>query len=122
MTNRGVGAHGEEIAARYLQQQGCTILARNWRGHRLGEVDIVAQDGDCLVFVEVKTRRSRNYGLPEEAVTAAKQKRLLTLAQLYLAEELGTQDVFWRIDVIAIELSRGGKLRRLEHFRDAVEL
>jgi len=122
VTNRGVGARGEEIAARYLQQQGCTILARNWRGHRLGEVDIVVQDGDCLVFVEVKTRRSRSYGLPEEAVTVAKQARLLTLAQLYLAEEWGTQDVFWRIDVIAIELSRGGKLRRLEHFRNAVEL
>jgi len=70
----------------------------------------------------VKTRRSRNYGLPEEAVTVAKQARLLTLAQLYLAEELETQDVFWRIDVIAIELSRGGKLRRLEHFRNAVAL
>jgi len=118
---KGLGARGESLAATYLQQQGYVILARNWRASRLGEIDIVAREEDCLVLVEVKTRRSRDYGLPEESVTPAKQARLLSLAQAYLAEEVGDQDVNWRIDVVAVEISPRGKVQRMELFRNAVQ-
>lgn len=118
---RGLGARGETLAADYLKQQGYTILARNWRWPQLGEMDIVAQDGDCLAFVEVKTRRTHRFGSPEEAITRDKQARLIDLAHAYLAEVVGTQDVHWRIDAVAIEISPRGRVQRLELFRNAVE-
>jgi len=119
---KGLGARGESLAAEYLQEQGYTVLARNWRLSRLGEIDIVAREGGCLVFVEVKTRRNRTYGLPEESLTRTKQVRLLSLAQEYLATEVGSQDVAWRIDVVAIEISSRGNVQRLDLFRNAVEM
>jgi len=79
------------------------------------------ETGDCLAFVEVKTRRTRRFGSPEEAITLDKQARLIALAQAYLAEEVGTQDVSWRIDAVAVEISPRGRVQRLELFRNAVE-
>ncbi len=80
------GAAGEVLAARYLRDHGYRILASNYRC-RLGEVDIIAQDGPYIAFVEVKTRRSDGMYAPKEAVTAAKQKRLIRTAALYLMNE-----------------------------------
>jgi len=74
------GAWGEQYAAQYLQEQGYEIVEQNYRYGRVGEIDIVARDGDTWVFVEVKTRRSHRFGLPEEAVTLAKQTQLRKLA------------------------------------------
>ena len=83
-TTSALGAHGERIAAAYLTDRGFSVLDRNWRC-RDGELDIVARDGDALVFCEVKTRRGLGYGHPVEAVTVTKQRRLRTLAQRWLA-------------------------------------
>ena len=83
-TTSDLGAHGERIAAAYLTDSGLRVLDRNWRC-RDGELDIVARDGDALVFCEVKTRRAVGFGHPVEAVGHAKQRRLRTLAQRWLA-------------------------------------
>ena len=79
-----LGSLGESIAVTYLTDAGLCVLDRNWRC-REGELDVVARDGDALVFCEVKTRRGVGFGHPVEAVTHVKQRRLRTLAQRWLA-------------------------------------
>ncbi len=83
-TTSDLGAHGERIAAAYLTDRGLRVLDRNWRC-RDGELDIVAREGQALVFCEVKTRRAVGFGHPVEAVGRVKQRRLRTLAQRWLA-------------------------------------
>jgi putative endonuclease len=82
---RQVGANGEEAVAAWYRAAGYTVLDRNWRV-REGELDVVAANGEYLVFCEVKTRRGDRYGLPVEAVTARKQQRLHHLAMLWLGQ------------------------------------
>jgi putative endonuclease len=95
-----LGRHGEEIAAAYLQSLGMLVLARNWRCP-LGEIDVVALDGDCLVVCEVKTRRSLAAGSPLEAITPAKLGRLRRLTSLWLAgQDQRFDDI--RIDVVGV--------------------
>lgn len=114
---RQLGRWGESIAAQHLADKGYQIVRRNWRC-RQGEIDLVAQAGDTLVFVEVKTRRGRKMGTPEEGLTPHKSQQLLALGQIYVAtEEL---DVDWRIDLVAVELDKSGKLLRCEHIPNAV--
>jgi len=114
---RGLGAFGERVAAAHLEAKGYRIRARNFRC-REGEIDIVAEDGDCLVFVEVRTRRGDAFGSPAESVTAAKERRLLTVAKAYLQQH---NDVppNQRIDVVAVELSRG-RLLAVQHIEGAI--
>lgn len=113
-----LGSWGESVAATYLEAHGYTIVTRNWRCAR-GEIDLVARTGDELVFVEVKTRRGRQMGTPEEGVTPRKARKLLELAQRYLlAHDL--DDVAWRVDLVAVELDGRGKLVRCEHVKEAV--
>jgi putative endonuclease len=114
---RDLGAFGERVAAAHLEAKGYRIRARNFRC-REGEIDIVAEDGETLVFVEVRTRRGNALGTPAESVTVAKQRRLLTVAKAYLqehADALPNQ----RIDVVAVELSRG-RLLAVQHIEGAV--
>jgi putative endonuclease len=113
-----LGAWGEQMAARHLEAKGYEIVARNWRCRR-GEIDLVAQAGAVVVFVEVKTRRGRALGLPEEGLTPHKSRRLVELAQLYLAQQ-NLEDVEWRLDLVAVELDSSGKLLRCEHIANAV--
>ncbi|MFH0990518.1 MAG: YraN family protein [bacterium] len=102
MNKRKKGSRGEEIAARYLQTRGYVILERNYRFER-GEIDIVAKDGETLVFVEVKTRSSDAYGEPEDAVDDRKQGQLRTVAEGYLFDhEIENQSC--RFDVVAITM------------------
>ena len=116
-SRKRLGAWGESVAAHHLEAEGYSIVERNWRCNQ-GEVDLIAQVGAELVFVEVKTRRGRDMGSPEEALTPTKQKKLMKLAQIYVAEH--DLDVDWRIDLIAVELDKGGKLLRCEHIPNAV--
>jgi len=99
------GKRGEEKAAEFLRSQGYKILEENyrWRG---GEIDIIARDGDYLVFVEVKARASLAFGTPEEAVTKAKRRKLVRTAQKYLLEHPTQLGV--RFDVVALS---GGEAR-----------
>ena len=110
-SRRSTGQRGEEIAAEHLRGLGYEILARNVRT-RYGEIDIVARDGDCLVFVEVKTRRSLALGAPEESVDGRKLAQVTALAEAYLAT-LAEQPANCRIDVVAVELGPGGNTRRV---------
>jgi len=115
---RRLGQWGEKVAALYLEAQGLLILERNWRC-RGGEIDLVARDGEAVVFVEVKTRRGRDFGAPEEALTPHKAEKLMQLGQQYIADR-ELDDVDWRIDLVAVELDGSGKLLRCDHIPNAV--
>ena len=112
-----LGAWGESVAAVRLQSKGFEIVERNWR-IKQGEIDIVARQGDDYIFVEVKTRRGRGMGSPEEALTQKKSGKLVDLALIYMAEI--ESDADWRIDLVAVELDDSGKLIRCEHIPNAV--
>jgi putative endonuclease len=112
-----LGRAGEELAARYLLANGYQILARNWRC-AAGELDLVAQHESCLVFVEVRTRRGRVFGSPEESITPKKQTRLIALAESYVASFDWAG--YWRIDAVAVEMDHRGRLIRLDHYQNAV--
>jgi putative endonuclease len=112
-----LGQLGENLAADHLERRGYVIRQRNYRCP-VGEMDMVAEEGDCLVFVEVRTRRGREYGTPEESITAAKRAKLVEVVQTYLQEHDWPGD--WRIDVVAVELTRGGVLERVTVIQNAV--
>jgi putative endonuclease len=117
-TTSDLGAHGERIAAAYLTDSGLRVLDRNWRC-RDGELDIVARDGDALVFCEVKTRRAVGFGHPVEAVGPGKQRRLRTLAQRWLAAHDEHAPVL-RFDVVGV-LVRGTAPAVVTHLRAAFQ-
>lgn len=104
-----LGRLGEDLAATHLERQGYTILIRNYR-KAFGEIDIIARDGAALVFIEVKTRRSENYGCPAQAVTPAKQRQICRVARDYLARH-HLFDSLIRFDVISIILTMDGTAR-----------
>jgi len=115
-----LGGAGERLAAGWLEARGYRVLARNWRCV-YGELDLIAEEADELVFVEVKTRRGVAHGVPEEAITARKRAHLIDAAQWYLVEhQRETQP--WRIDVIAIQLDGRGRLTDVRHYRSAIAL
>ncbi len=118
---KNLGDSAERVAALYLEQHGYSILARNVRT-RAGEIDLVAKDAHGLAFVEVKARRGAAYGRPEEAVTPRKQIQLVNLADAFLAEQPEFAGSPWRIDVVAVELDRAGKIVRVELFKYAVQV
>jgi len=109
-----VGAYGERVAVRHLEAGGMVVLDRNWRC-RDGEIDIIARDGDALVFCEVKTRSGSGFGSPAEAVVPAKARRLRKLALLWLADS-GVHPPELRFDVVAVSRSRRGAAS-VEHLR-----
>ena len=109
------GKSGEDLASRFLVKNGFTILARNYRFER-AEIDIIAEEGEDLVFIEVKTRRSNAYGTPEEAVTEEKQEQIRSAAEGYLVQH-DIDDRPCRFDVVAIELKEG--TTEIRHVRDA---
>jgi putative endonuclease len=115
-TTQTLGRAGEEIACAYLRRKKYKILARRFRLFR-GEIDIIAKDGETLVFVEVKARADDSHGRPEEAVTPGKQRQIRKIALGYVTQN-PPGNVDCRFDVIAI-LYREGNEYRLEHFKDA---
>jgi putative endonuclease len=114
--NRLLGDRGEREAALYLRRHGLRVLRRGYRTDH-GEIDLIALDGDVVVFVEVKARRQ---GTPAEAVTPEKQRRL-TLAGLHFLKKFGLLDQRSRFDVVAIVWPEDRSPPRIEHIRDAFE-
>ncbi len=109
-----LGRRGEELAARALTSRGYEIVERNWRCPA-GEVDVVARRDEAWYFFEVRTRRGREFGTPEESVTEAKLERMIDVALAYLSEhDLNAYDVDWRVSLVAIEMDRDGRVLRLE--------
>ncbi|MBX3049238.1 MAG: YraN family protein [Anaerolineales bacterium] len=115
---QALGRWGEQQAADYLAQRGYQILGRNLHG-AYGEIDLLARHQGTLVFIEVKTRTSARFGLPEEAITPAKQQHLIHSAEEYLQAhpELAGD---WRIDVVSI-LRQPGGAPQIQHFENAVQ-
>jgi len=109
------GKNGEELAVQYLEKQGYAIVERNYRV-RAGEIDIIARDGEFLVFVEVKTRRSNRFGSPFEAVDFRKQQQIIRVARMYLARH-GGENYAVRFDVAAVYFD--GEVPVVELLKDA---
>lgn len=119
--NSKIGRLGEDLASRFLAGQGYKVVDRNFRT-RFGEIDLIAQREDLsmstnneILFCEVKTRSSQQYGYPEQAVDANKIKHLLATAKLYL--KIKNISGFWRVDIISVELNNLGEAK-IEWFKD----
>jgi putative endonuclease len=112
-----LGQDGEELAAQHLIDAGMTVLDRNWRC-REGELDIVARDGDAVVFVEVKARSGTAFGEPAEAVGRVKARRIHVLACRWLAEHRPDGAPELRFDVVAV-VRRRGFAPEVRHLRGA---
>ena len=115
---QSLGRLGERLAADALEKRGYRILEQNFRC-RYGEIDLVAEDGQDLVFVEVKTRRGTLYGRPEEAITSHKARKLQEVAGYYL-DLHQLPDCAWRIDVVAVQFSPTGKLEEIRVYQHAI--
>jgi putative endonuclease len=116
---QGLGRTGERLAAEKLARRGYHILERNFRCP-YGEIDLIAEQQQELVFVEVKTRRGQAYGRPEEAVTIRKQRKIIQVALYYL--DLHTcSEREWRVDVVAVQMSVSGKLEEIRIYEHAFE-
>ncbi|MFM6963263.1 MAG: YraN family protein [Micrococcales bacterium] len=103
--NQNVGRYGEDRAADFLTRLGYSIIERNWRGPS-GEIDIIAKDGHCLVFAEVKTRTRLGFGHPFESITATKVRRMRALAaQWCQARSQGIAEV--RLDAVSVLVHQG---------------
>jgi putative endonuclease len=113
-----LGKSGEALAIRHLKKEGYRILAHNYR-NRLGEIDIIAQDGDTIVFVEVKSRRTGSFGHPKLAVNPAKQRQISKVALSYL-KQYRQLDTSARFDVVSI-LS-AGNAPNIEIIKNAFDL
>lgn len=112
MSNTDIGNKGENLACKFLQKNGYKILERNYR-IRGGEIDIVAKDGETLVFIEVKTRYSHDYGLPKESMTLWKIKALLKTARFYV------QKINWgwkeyRLDFVGVDFAQNPEKSEIE--------
>ena len=116
-TTRALGRCGEDIAEAFLRKRKFRIVERGYRFHR-GEIDFIAWDRQTLVFVEVKTRRGKSFGRPEESVTPAKQAQIRKVALGYLVR-WRLDDVPCRFDVVSVRVRGGDGCFRVDHFKDA---
>ena len=118
---RTFGDLGEKLSAKYLKEKGYKILDLNFQnasGRRLGEIDIVAKDGTCLVFAEVKTREMEKYSntLPEENITHAKLLRLEKIASAYMRLKK-MEDMDYRFDALSVWLDTAKKAAKIKHIK-----
>lgn len=117
MTTKEIGDFGEEMACSFLENQGIKVLKRNFHA-RCGEIDIIAKDDDTIVFAEVKTRLSKNYGTPSEFVDYKKQEKIIQTALYYL----GNDDTDMRFDVIEVMYKFSGDamvVTEINHIKSA---
>lgn len=104
--HRAEGAEGEALAVRFLKNQGYSIVEQNYRYRRKGEIDIIARDGEYLVFCEVKSRRDESFGPPEYAITPLKQRTIRRIAEAYVFVQ-GIREQACRFDVVTIRYHEG---------------
>jgi len=114
---QNIGQLGEDIAVKYLEKHGYKILDRNYR-KPWGEIDIVAQQSDELVFIEVKTQNQKFEWRPEENITFHKKHQLSRIVTTYLKSNKIPEDQNWRIDVLAITLDFKTKNAQIEHIQN----
>jgi putative endonuclease len=118
MKRRATGIIGEKLACEFLGKNGYDIVETNYRCPE-GEIDIIARQQETLVFIEVRTKTSRKFGVPEESITPIKAARLRTLAAQYGQSHQGLPEAR-RIDVVAIQMNRDGRASRIEIIENAV--
>jgi len=115
---RALGSEGEDLAVKFLKKNGYRILSRNYKTP-IGEIDIIAKDGNTTVFIEVKTRTNDFFGYPFEAVNKGKRQKLKNLALLYLKKQ--GKELPVRFDVLSITCAENGN-KKIEHIKDAFEV
>lgn len=108
-----IGKIGESIASEYLKSNNYKIIDHNFRAKQLGEIDIIAEENDYLVFIEVKTRRSYNFGTPQESINFTKQKKLKNLANFYIKQK-NIKNKNCRFDVVAIIVDKLNNLKKID--------
>jgi len=118
MRRRDTGILGEKLARDFLKKRGYRILETNYRCPQ-GEIDIIAKHKDTLAFIEVRTKKSLEFGSPEESITSAKKERMKAAATQYQQTHNNLPQL-WRIDVVAVELNQKDKLSRIELIENAV--
>lgn len=118
MKRRDVGILGEKLANDFLKKRGYHIWETNYRC-REGEIDIVARHKDSLIFIEVRTKKSLQFGRPEESITLSKMERLRMVAAHY-QQTHNNLPSSWRIDVVVVEIDQKGKPLRIELIENAV--
>jgi putative endonuclease len=116
---RSLGNFGERVAASHLESKGYAVLERNW-SVREGEIDLIASRGRDLVFVEVRSRRGRSMGLPEESITGRKATHVRAAAAAYMQQNPEAPPNA-RIDVVVLELDAKGRVLRVEQIENAIE-
>jgi len=115
---RALGSEGEDLAVKFLRKKGYRIISRNYKNY-IGEIDIIAKDGETVVFIEVKTRANDSFGFPFESVHRKKRQKLKNLALLYL-KKLG-EELPVRFDVLSITCAENGNME-IDHIQDAFEV
>lgn len=115
---RSIGTEGEQIAVGFLKANNYTILKTNYRVGRMGEIDIIADNEDCLCFIEVKTRSSYLFGTPAEAVTYMKQDKIRKIASVYLSCTDKT-DRKIRFDVVEVLINSSNKTESINLIKNA---
>lgn len=118
MDRKKIGNWGEQQACEYLENKGFKILDKNYRC-RLGEIDLIALDGDCLVFIEVKTRTSVSYGFPAESIGKRKQNKYIKMASIY-AKGKGIYGASFRFDVVEVMIKGPGSWE-INHIANAFQ-
>jgi putative endonuclease len=121
MFNKALGSYGEFLALQYFKAQGYLILEKNFR-NKLGEIDLIVQDGKTICFVEVKTRQSLDQGQPYEAVTPWKIRKLSQMAMCYLKHKFHSLEILSRFDVISIvqDKEASPEIKHIKNAFDAV--
>src|SRR4030066_1054827 len=119
MDRQEVGKLGEKAAQKFLKKRGYRIRETGFRC-RHGEIDIIVQQKDYLVFVEVRTKSNLDFGTPEESITQGKKEKIIASALTYTNTHQNLP-ALWRIDVVAIELDEEGKAKRIELIENAIE-
>jgi len=115
---QSLGSDGEALAAEFLRKKGYRIIAKNYKTS-IGEIDIVAKDGDTIVFLEVKTRTNESFGYPFEAVNDRKRRKIKNVALLFLKKM--KEEVPARFDVLSISSTADGR-QEITHIQDAFEV
>lgn len=111
-----IGRYGENLAAQFLVRNGAKIIDRNFYT-RFGEIDLIARSGDEILFVEVKTRTSNDFGYPEDAVDWRKIRHLIKAINIYMASK-GLDNMFWRLDAISVEINAISKVAKIKWFKN----
>jgi len=121
-STRMIGDEGEDAAVDYLQKNGFEIIERNYRYGKVGEVDIIAKDvsDGYTVFIEVKSRKTTYYGLPEEAITKNKQRQMRKMGKLYLYDKC-IDEILCRFDVITV-LNEDKDNPVINHYKNVIQL